>query len=65
MYQFRLQRTDGSPFDLPTYRFTTLSCRQGDTIMLTRTGRCACSASVTTTPTSRRAGRRGPAHFRL
>ena len=35
MYHFRLQRTDGSPFDPPTYRCSTLSWRQGDTIMLT------------------------------
>jgi hypothetical protein len=35
MYDFRLQRTDGSPFDPPTYRCSTLSWRQGDTIMLT------------------------------
>jgi hypothetical protein len=33
MYHFRLQRTDGSPFDPPTYRCPTLSWRQGDTIM--------------------------------
>jgi hypothetical protein len=35
MYDFRLQRTDGSPFDPPTYRCSTLSWHQGDTIMLT------------------------------
>jgi hypothetical protein len=35
MYHFRLQRTDGSPFDPPTYRCSTLSWHQGDTIPLT------------------------------
>jgi hypothetical protein len=35
MYHFRLQRTDGTPADPPTYRSLTLSWRQGDTIMLT------------------------------
>jgi hypothetical protein len=35
MYEFRLERTDGSPFDPPTYRCGTLSWRQGDKIMLT------------------------------
>jgi hypothetical protein len=35
MYHFRLQRTDGSPADPPTYRSSTLNWRQGDTIPLT------------------------------
>ena len=35
MYQFRLQRTDGSPADPPTYRSSTLNRRQGDKIPLT------------------------------
>ena len=35
MYQFRLQRTDGSPFDPPRYRCSTLNWRQGDKIPLT------------------------------
>jgi hypothetical protein len=35
MYQFRLQRTDGSPADPPTYRSSTLNSRQGDEIPLT------------------------------
>jgi hypothetical protein len=35
MYHFRLQRTDGSPADPPTYRSSTLSWNQGDTIPLT------------------------------
>lgn len=34
MYQFRLQRTDGSPADPPTYRSSVLNWRQGDTIPL-------------------------------
>jgi hypothetical protein len=34
MYDFRLQGTDGSPFDPPTYRSTVLSWQQGDTIPL-------------------------------
>lgn len=34
MYHFRLQRTDGPPADPPTYRSSTLSWRQGDTIPL-------------------------------
>lgn len=34
-YHFRLQRTDGSPADLPTYRSSTLNWRQGDKIPLT------------------------------
>jgi hypothetical protein len=33
-YHFRLQRTDGSPADPPTYRSTVLSWKQGDTIPL-------------------------------
>jgi hypothetical protein len=33
-YHFRLQRTDGSPADPPTYRSTVLSWRRGDTIPL-------------------------------
>jgi hypothetical protein len=33
-YHFRLQRTDGSPADPPTYRSTVLVWRQGDTIPL-------------------------------
>ena len=32
MYHFRLQRTDGSPFDPATYRSSTLNWRQGDKI---------------------------------
>jgi hypothetical protein len=35
MYRFRLQRTDGSPADPPTYRSTVLNWRQGDKIPLT------------------------------
>jgi len=35
MYHFRLQRTDGSPADPPTYRSTVLNWRQGDKIPLT------------------------------
>jgi hypothetical protein len=35
MYHFRLQRTDGSPADPPTYRSSTLNWRQGDQIPLT------------------------------
>jgi hypothetical protein len=34
MYHFRLQRTDGSPADPPTYRSSVLTWRQGDTIPL-------------------------------
>jgi hypothetical protein len=34
MYQFRLQRTDGSPADPPTFRSSTLNWRQGDKIPL-------------------------------
>jgi hypothetical protein len=34
MYHFRLQRTDGSPADPPTYRSSVLSWRQGDEIPL-------------------------------
>ena len=34
MYRFRLERTDGSPADPPTYRSTVLSWRQGDVIPL-------------------------------
>jgi hypothetical protein len=34
-YHFGLLRSDGSPFDPPTYRCTTLDWRQGDTIHLT------------------------------
>jgi hypothetical protein len=33
-YSFRLERTDGSPADPPTYRSTVLTWRQGDTIPL-------------------------------
>lgn len=33
-YHFRLQRTDGSPADPPTYRSTVFSWKQGDTIPL-------------------------------
>jgi hypothetical protein len=36
MYHFRLQRTDGSQADPPTYRSTVLNWRQGDTIPLGR-----------------------------
>ena len=35
MYHFRLQRTDGSPADPPTYRSSVLNWRQGDKIPLT------------------------------
>ena len=35
MYHSRLQRTDGSPFDPPTFRSSTLNWRQGDKIPLT------------------------------
>jgi hypothetical protein len=35
MYHFRLQRTDGTPADPPTYRSFTLNWRQGDKIPLT------------------------------
>ena len=35
MYHFRLQRTDGTPADPPTYRSSTLNWRQGDKIPLT------------------------------
>ena len=35
MYDFRLLRSDGAPFDPPTYRCSTLSWRQGDNIYLT------------------------------
>ena len=35
MYHFRLQRTDGSRANPPTYRSTTLNWRQGDKIPLT------------------------------
>jgi hypothetical protein len=36
MYDFRLLRPDGEPFDPPTYRTTVLSWRQGEKIPLTR-----------------------------
>jgi hypothetical protein len=35
MYHFRLQRTDGSPADPPTFRSSTLNWRQGNKIYLT------------------------------
>ena len=35
MYHFRLQQTDGSPADPPTFRSSTLNWRQGDKIYLT------------------------------
>jgi len=35
MYHFRLQRTDGSPADPPTFRSSALNWRQGDKIPLT------------------------------
>jgi len=35
MYQFTLQRTDGSPADPPHYRSSVLVWRQGDKIPLT------------------------------
>jgi hypothetical protein len=35
-YRFRLERTDGSPADPPTYRSSTLVWRQGDVIPLGR-----------------------------
>lgn len=34
-YHFRLQWTDGTPADPPTYRSSTLNWRQGDTIPMT------------------------------
>jgi hypothetical protein len=34
MYHFRLQRTDGTPADPPTYRSSVLTWRQGDKIPL-------------------------------
>jgi hypothetical protein len=34
MYQFRLQRTDGTPADPPTYRSSVLVWKQGDQIPL-------------------------------
>ena len=34
MYDFRLQRTDGSPADPPSYRSTVLVWRQNDQIPL-------------------------------
>jgi hypothetical protein len=34
-YHFRLERTDGTPADPPTYRSTVFSWRQGDKIPLT------------------------------
>jgi hypothetical protein len=37
-YHFRLQRSDGSPADPPTYRSTVLTWRQGDSIPI-RPGR--------------------------
>jgi hypothetical protein len=37
-FGFRLERTDGSPADPPTFRSTVLGWRQGDTIPL-RPGR--------------------------
>ncbi|MGH3081669.1 MAG: hypothetical protein ACRDNH_11125 [Gaiellaceae bacterium] len=33
-FSFRLQRSDGSPADPPTFRSTVLSWQQGDTIPL-------------------------------
>ena len=39
MYHFRLQRTDGSPADPPTYRSTVFSWRQGDEIPLSASRR--------------------------
>jgi hypothetical protein len=54
MYQFRLQRTDGSPAEPPTFQSSTLNWRQGDKIYLTGERTLRCWASVTTTPTSRR-----------
>jgi hypothetical protein len=35
MYHFRLQRTDGTPADPPTYRSSVLIWKQGDKIPLT------------------------------
>ena len=35
-YHFRLERTDGSPADPPTYKSSTLVWRQGDVIPLGR-----------------------------
>jgi hypothetical protein len=34
MYHFRLQRTDGTPADPPTYRSSVLVWKQGDQIPL-------------------------------
>ena len=45
MYQFRLQWTDGSPADPPTYRSSTLNWRQGDTIPFNAERTFAFSAS--------------------
>jgi hypothetical protein len=36
MYHFRLQRTDGSPADPPTFKTTVLVWRPGDPIHLGR-----------------------------
>jgi hypothetical protein len=35
-YYFRLERTDGTPADPPTYKTSTLVWRQGDVIPLGR-----------------------------
>jgi hypothetical protein len=37
-YNFRLQRTDGSPADPPTYRSSVLTWRHGGTIPLMQAG---------------------------
>ena len=43
MYDFRLQRTDGSPADPPTYRTGVYSWRPGDTIPMSATRGTRCS----------------------
>jgi hypothetical protein len=53
-YHFRLQQSDGSPADPPTYRSTVLTWRQGDTIPLGRGRIFASSGFATTMLTSRR-----------
>ena len=53
MYDFRLERSDGSPADPPTYRSTVLRWQEGDTIPLG--GRSLRVLQYgTTTQTSRR-----------
>jgi len=52
-YSFRLQRADGSPADPPTYRSTVVTGAKATRSRWAQTKPCACSASATTTPTSR------------